>query len=69
MSPNFANVVEEIKKLPREDEDKEKLKFSLEKYLIEERRKEIYRNYSKGLEELRENKVVFVAIERHNEVY
>lgn len=57
MNSDFANVVEEVKKLP--SEDKQELKFLLEKYLIEERRTEIYRNYKKSIEELRKNELKF----------
>ena len=57
MSYNFANVVEEVQKLS--SEDKGELRFLLERYLIEERREEIYQNYNESLKELRENKLEF----------
>lgn len=43
MSSEFATVVEEVKKMSYED--KQELKFLIERYLIEERREEIYQNY------------------------
>ena len=57
MSSDFANVVEEVKKMS--SEDKEELKFLLERYLIEEQREEIYKNYKESLNELKENKLDF----------
>ena len=57
MSSDFANVVEEVKKMP--SEDKEELKFLLERYLIEEQREEIYKNYEESLKELQENELDF----------
>ena len=43
---NFASVVEEIQELSIED--KEEVFFLLNKYLIENRREEIYRNFQKS---------------------
>lgn len=57
MSSNFSNLVEEVKKIS--SEDKEELKFLIERYLIEERRKEIYQNYKESLNELNEKKLNF----------
>ena len=57
MISDFANVVEEVKKMS--SEDKEELKFLLERYLIEEQREEIYKNYKESLKELKENKLDF----------
>ena len=57
MSSEFATVVEEIKKMSYED--KEELKFLIERYLIEERREEIYQNYHESLKELRGKKIKF----------
>ncbi len=57
MSSDFADVVEEVKKMP--SEDKEELKFLLEKYLIEDQREVIYKNYKESLRELQENKLDF----------
>jgi hypothetical protein len=57
MSSEFASVVEEVKKMPYEE--KEELKFLIEKYLIEEQREEIYQNYNESLKELRGRKIKF----------
>ena len=57
MSTDFAEVVEEVKKMS--SEDKEELKFLLERYLVEEQREEIYINYKKSLKELDKNKLNF----------
>ena len=57
MQPGFANVVEEVKKLT--SEEKEELLFLIQKYLAEERRKEIYEDYQTSLQELRENRLEF----------
>ncbi len=57
MSSNFATLVEDIKKIS--SEDKKELKFLLDRYLIEERRNRIYRNYRKSLKEYKENKLLF----------
>ena len=57
MDSHFTSVIEEVKKMS--SEDKEELKFLLEKYLIEERRDEIYKNYEKSLQELKNNKLKF----------
>jgi flagellar motor switch protein FliG len=52
---NFASLVEKVKKISTED--KEELRFLLEKYLIEEKRDNIYKNYQVSLDELKENKI------------
>jgi len=57
MSSDFATIVEEVKKLP--NEDKEELRCLLEKYLIAERREEIFQNYKKSLDEHRKNELKF----------
>jgi phosphopantothenate synthetase len=57
MSSEFANVVEEVKKMPYEE--KEELKFLIEKYLNEERREEIFQNYHDSLKELSAKKIKF----------
>lgn len=49
MSQNFAEVVEEVKRLPVED--KQQLHDLLAKYLLEARRQEIYANYQDSLHE------------------
>lgn len=57
MSSDFASIIEEVKNMS--SEDKEELRFLLEKYLIEERREEIYKNYSNSLQELKCGKLEF----------
>jgi hypothetical protein len=57
MSSEFANVIEEVKKMPYED--KEELKFMIEKYLIEERRDEIFQNHEESQKELGAKKIKF----------
>jgi len=57
MSTPFTDIVEEIKKMPFDE--KEELKFLIEKYLIEEQREEIYQNYNESLKELRGRKIKF----------
>lgn len=57
MSSEFATVVEEVKKMPYDE--KEELKFLIEKYLIEERRDEILQNYEESLKEVRAKKTRF----------
>lgn len=57
MSHNFAEIVEEVKQLSTEE--KEELQDLLEKYLIDERRREIHENYQASLKELHENKMNF----------
>ncbi len=50
----FNELIETIKSLS--SEEKEEIKFLIERYLIEERREEIYQNYQKSLKELEEEK-------------
>ena len=57
MAHNFAEIVEEIKQLSTEE--KKELQGLLEKYLIEQRRHEIYVNYQSSLQELEESKLTF----------
>jgi phosphopantothenate synthetase len=57
MSHNFAEIVEEVKQLSTEE--KEELQDLLEKYLIDERRHEIYKNHQTSLKELHENRINF----------
>jgi hypothetical protein len=54
---SFATLVEEIKKLPLED--KIELKYLIEKYVIEERRNKIYKNYKKSLMEAERGELEF----------
>ena len=55
MSIDFTDIVEDVKKMSYED--KEELKFLLEKYLTEEKRKLFLNNYHDALEEVKENKI------------
>jgi hypothetical protein len=55
MSRPFSEIVEEVKTLPTDE--KEVLQSLLEKYLVEERRAEIYRNYQASLTEIEENRL------------
>jgi hypothetical protein len=57
MKDSFAEVVEEVKNLSLEE--KLELQALIEKYLIEERREEIFDNYQSSLRELNEGKLVF----------
>jgi len=57
MSKTYNILIEEIKKLTREE--KEELKFLVEKYLIEERRLEIFHNYRESKKEVEEKRLEF----------
>jgi len=57
MCNGFSQIVEEIKNLPLEA--KEELKTLLEKYLVEERRAEIHKNYRKTKKDLKRGKLTF----------
>ena len=57
MSQNFAEIVEEVKQLSTEE--KEELQALLEKYLTDERRREIHENHQASLTELHEDKLNF----------
>ncbi len=57
MSLRFDNLVDEVKKLSVEE--KEELEFLVERFLVEERREDIYKNYRKSLQELGEGKLEF----------
>lgn len=50
-------LIDEIKKLPLDE--KEDLKNLLDKYLIEEKRNNIYENYKESLSEVKEEKAKF----------
>jgi tRNA A22 N-methylase len=50
-------LIDEIKKLPLDE--KEDLKILLDKYLIEEKRNNIYENYKESLSEVKEGKIKF----------
>ncbi len=53
----YNNLVGEIQNLSFED--KENLKELLEKYLIEEKRESIYKEYQESVQELKEGKLKF----------
>ena len=53
----YNNLVDEIQNLSFED--KENLKELLEKYLIEEKRESIYKEYQESAQELKEGKLKF----------
>lgn len=57
MKDSFAEVVEEVKNLSTEE--KLELQALIEKYLVEERRQEIYANQQESLRELKEGDLVF----------
>lgn len=57
MSSSFADIVEEVKALSVQE--KQELHELIEKYLIEERREEIYQNYAYSLSEMQSGKVEF----------
>ena len=57
MGQKYNIIVEEVKKLSVEE--KEELKFLIEKYLIEERREEIFKNYQESKREIEEERLEF----------
>ncbi len=57
MEIRYDVLIESVKKLPLHD--KEDLRRLLDKYIMEERREEIYKNYLKSLSEFKENKLHF----------
>ena len=57
MRASFEKIVEEIQKLPLVE--KEEIKLLVEKYIIEERREEIYQNYKKSKTEVSKGNLVF----------
>ena len=57
MSQKYNTLVEEVKKLSVEE--KEELKFLIEKYLVEERREEIFKNYQESKREIEEEQLEF----------
>jgi len=57
MSQKYNTLVEEVKKLSVEE--KEELKFLIEKYLVEERRDEIFKNYQESKKEIEEEQLEF----------
>jgi hypothetical protein len=57
MSSSFAEIVEEVKALSIQE--KQELHELIEKYLIEERREEIYQSYICSRSELEDSKAEF----------
>jgi hypothetical protein len=57
MSSSFAEIVEEVKALSTQE--KQELHELIEKYLIEERREEIYQSYIRSFSELQDGKAEF----------
>ncbi|MFQ5965149.1 MAG: hypothetical protein ACE5KZ_12820 [Candidatus Scalinduaceae bacterium] len=57
MSVTYNTLIEEIKKLPFGE--KEELKFLIEKYLVEERRDEIFENYKESVNEFKQGDLEF----------
>jgi hypothetical protein len=57
MSPSFESLVEEVR--TRSIEEKEELKFLLERELVEMRREEILKNHQTSQAELKAGKVKF----------
>jgi hypothetical protein len=57
MKDSFAEVVEEVKNLSTEE--KLELQTLIEKYLVEEKRQEIYENHQESMRELQEGDLVF----------
>ena len=57
MEARFGNLVDKVRRLSMEE--KEELKFLIEKYLVEERREEIHGNYQESLKEFRAGKLRF----------
>ncbi len=57
MEVRYDILIENIKKLPLSE--KEELRNLIEKYIIEEKREEIYKNYLISLNEYKDNKLQF----------
>jgi hypothetical protein len=57
MHLEYNKIVSDIRNLPLEE--KEEIKALLEKYIIEERRAEIYANYKRSRKESRSRKLIF----------
>ena len=57
MEVRYDILIENIKKLLLPE--KEELKTLIEKYIIEERREKIYKNYLEGFDEYKGNKLQF----------
>ena len=57
MTQKYSILVEEVKRLSTEE--KEELKLLIEKYLIEEQREEIFKNYRESKKEIEEGRLEF----------
>ncbi len=57
MNKTFEEVVEIVRDLPTDE--REEIKFIIEKSIIEERREEIYKNYLKTKQEEKEQNLKF----------
>ena len=57
MNVSFVDVVEDVKQLSIEE--KQELKDLIDRYLIEERREEIYQNYQTSKQNLADEKLQF----------
>lgn len=57
MSVGFNNIIDKVQDLSYDE--KEELKFLLEKYIIEEKREMILKNYHESLQELKSGKLKF----------
>ena len=57
MPSDFATIIEAVQNMSTND--KKELKFLLEKYIIDEKREEIYKNFKASQKELQENKLDF----------
>lgn len=67
MGQKYSTLIEEVKRLSTEE--KEELKFLIEKYLIEERREDIFKNYQESKKEIEEGRLEFSNdIERLKEI-
>jgi len=53
----YDTLTETVKLLPAEE--KEDLKFLIERYLIDEKREEIYKDYQESLKEVSEGRLEF----------
>ena len=55
----YATLIETVKSLSTEE--KEEIRFLIEKYLIEERREDIYGNYQNSLKEAEGGQLEFLS--------
>jgi hypothetical protein len=56
---SFTSVIEDIQRLPFED--KIKVKFLLDRYLKDEKREKIYKNYKTSLKNAESGKLCFTS--------